>query len=49
MKAFGNRLRGFIASTLTDKLLEEGIHIIGIDCFTEYYPIEIKKRIFNSP
>lgn len=39
---------GFIGSSLTDKLLDEGHHVIGVDCFTDYYPVEIKKRNLQS-
>lgn len=48
MKALVTGCAGFIGSSLTDKLLEEGHHVIGIDCFTEYYPVEIKKRNLQS-
>lgn len=44
MKALVTGCAGFIGSSLTEKLLEEGHHVIGIDCFKEYYPVEIKKR-----
>ncbi len=33
---------GFIGSHLTDRLLKEGNKIVGIDCFTDYYPREVK-------
>lgn len=39
---------GFIGSNLTDKLLDEGYCVIGIDCFTEYYPVKIKKQNLRS-
>lgn len=48
MKALVTGCVGFIGSSLTDKLLEEGHQVIGIDCFTEYYPFEIKKRNLQS-
>jgi nucleoside-diphosphate-sugar epimerase len=35
---------GFIGSTLTDRLLTEGAEVVGIDCFTDYYPRAIKER-----
>ncbi|MDW7726664.1 MAG: GDP-mannose 4,6-dehydratase [Candidatus Methanoperedens sp.] len=35
---------GFIGSHLTDKLLQEGHVVTGIDCFTDYYPREIKEN-----
>ncbi len=34
---------GFIGSNLVDRLLEYGYKVIGIDCFSDYYPEEIKK------
>ena len=33
---------GFIGSTLTDRLLAEGHEVTGVDCFTPYYPRELK-------
>ncbi len=44
LKALVTGCAGFIGSTLTDKLLEEGYNVLGIDCFSDYYSIEIKKR-----
>ncbi len=29
---------GFIGSQLTDKLLQKGYSVVGLDCFTDYYP-----------
>jgi nucleoside-diphosphate-sugar epimerase len=34
---------GFIGSHLAEKLLQDNIQVIGIDCFTDYYSKEIKK------
>nr|WP_026098797.1 NAD-dependent epimerase/dehydratase family protein [Oscillatoria sp. PCC 10802] len=34
---------GFIGSNLCDRLLAEGQQVIGIDCFTDYYPRHIKQ------
>ncbi len=34
---------GFIGSHITQKLLEEGHEVIGIDCFTDYYAKEVKE------
>lgn len=44
MKALVTGCAGFIGSSLTDQLLAEGFSVIGMDCFTEYYPIGTKKR-----
>lgn len=35
---------GFIGSHLAEKLLEEKIKVIGIDCFTDYYSKKIKEN-----
>jgi len=35
---------GFIGSNLVDSFLEYGYKVIGIDCFSDYYPEEIKKE-----
>jgi UDP-glucose 4-epimerase len=35
---------GFIASTLAERLLDEGATVTGIDCFTDYYARSIKER-----
>lgn len=35
---------GFIGSHLTEKLLQEGHEVTGIDCFTDYYPRAIKEN-----
>jgi len=45
MKALVTGCAGFIGSHLVDKLLEQGYEVIGIDCFTDYYPREIKEVI----
>ena len=34
---------GFIGSTLSERLLELGHRVTGIDCFTDYYSPEIKR------
>lgn len=34
---------GFIGSSLSDKLLELGHEVIGLDCFIPYYPRELKE------
>jgi nucleoside-diphosphate-sugar epimerase len=43
MKALATGCAGFIGSHLTERLLEQGYDVIGIDCFTDYYPREIKE------
>lgn len=34
---------GFIGSHLTERLLELGFNVVGIDCFTDYYSRKIKE------
>lgn len=35
---------GFIGSHLVDRLLEAGYEVMGLDCFTEYYPRSVKQQ-----
>lgn len=35
---------GFIGSNLTERLLVEGYEVVGIDCFSDYYPRPMKER-----
>ncbi len=39
---------GFIGSHLCEALLAKGIEVIGIDCFTDYYPRAIKEKNLSS-
>ena len=39
---------GFIGSHLVDRLLELGYEVIGIDCFSDYYPREIKEANISN-
>lgn len=49
MKCLITGVAGFIGSHLCDVLLNKGYDIIGIDCFTDYYPREIKvKNLQNA-
>jgi nucleoside-diphosphate-sugar epimerase len=34
---------GFIGSTLAERLLSDGHRVIGVDCFTNYYPRPVKE------
>src|SRR5262249_7443885 len=43
MKALVTGAAGFIGSTLTERLLAAGADVIGIDCFTDYYPRAVKE------
>src|SRR5918994_6256077 len=44
MKALVTGTAGFIGSTLSERLVAGGADVVGIDCFTDYYPREIKER-----
>lgn len=35
---------GFIGSHLGEKLINNGYNVLGVDCFIDYYPREIKER-----
>jgi UDP-glucose 4-epimerase len=35
---------GFIGSTLTDRLLADGVRVTGVDAFTDYYDAALKRR-----
>jgi nucleoside-diphosphate-sugar epimerase len=43
VKALVTGTAGFIGSHLTEALLDRGAQVIGIDCFTDYYPRAIKE------
>ena len=40
---------GFIGSHLCDRLLADGHRVVGLDCFTAYYPRAVKERNLASP
>jgi UDP-glucose 4-epimerase len=35
---------GFIGSTLTERLLADGVAVTGVDCFTDFYDPALKRR-----
>ncbi len=43
MRALVTGAAGFIGSHLTAGLLDRGAQVIGLDCFTDYYPRRIKE------
>ena len=44
MKALVTGVAGFIGSTLAERLVGDGADVVGIDCFTDYYPRALKER-----
>jgi UDP-glucose 4-epimerase len=34
---------GFIGSTLSERLLADGVRVTGVDCFTDYYDVRLKR------
>jgi len=40
---------GFIGSHLAEELLKQGIEVVGIDCFTDYYSRLIKEKNLSFP
>ena len=48
MQALVTGVAGFIGSTLAERLLADGADVVGIDCFTDYYPRAIKERNLGS-
>ncbi|HXG88254.1 MAG TPA: NAD-dependent epimerase/dehydratase family protein [Vicinamibacterales bacterium] len=44
MKALVTGGAGFIGSHLSERLLGQGAWVTAIDCFTDYYPRELKER-----
>ena len=43
MKALVTGVAGFIGSTLANTLLDRGAEVVGVDCFTDYYPRAAKE------
>jgi len=39
---------GFIGSHLVERLLEEGATVTGVDCFTDYYDVSLKRRNLSA-
>jgi nucleoside-diphosphate-sugar epimerase len=44
MRALVTGVAGFIGSTLAERLVADGVDVVGIDSFTDYYPRATKER-----
>src|SRR2546425_7555369 len=44
MRAFITGVAGFVGSTLAERLIADGADVVGLDCFTDYYPRPMKER-----
>ncbi|HXI27190.1 MAG TPA: NAD-dependent epimerase/dehydratase family protein [Vicinamibacterales bacterium] len=44
MKALVTGVAGFIGSTLAERLVADGVDVVGVDSFTDYYPRPMKER-----
>lgn len=40
---------GFIGSHLCEALLEQGHEVLGLDCFTDFYPRDLKEKNLEKP
>jgi nucleoside-diphosphate-sugar epimerase len=49
MRCLVTGIAGFIGSHLAERLLAEGHEVIGIDCFTDFYPRVLKEQNLLGP
>lgn len=53
MRSLVTGVAGFIGSHLAERLLQENHHVVGVDCFTDYYAKSLKqaniKRLLKEP
>ena len=48
MKCVVTGCAGFIGSHLSERLLADGHSVVGVDCFTPYYPRPVKDWISRN-
>jgi nucleoside-diphosphate-sugar epimerase len=48
MKALVTGVAGFIGSTLAERLVADGADVVGVDCFSDYYPRAVKERNLST-
>ncbi|MCP4404054.1 MAG: NAD-dependent epimerase/dehydratase family protein, partial [bacterium] len=44
MKCVVTGAAGFLGSHISERLIDMGARVIGIDCFIDYYPRALKER-----
>lgn len=53
MRSLVTGVAGFIGSHLAERLLQDNHHVVGVDCFTDYYAKSLKqanlKRLLQEP
>lgn len=49
MKVLVTGVAGFIGSHVAEALLARGDTVVGVDCFLDYYPREVKERNLRGP
>lgn len=47
-KALVTGCAGFIGSHLSEALISQGYEVIGVDCLTDYYSLEVKKKNLSN-
>jgi len=48
MRCLVTGVAGFVGSSLSEQLLQEGHEVVGIDCFIDYYPKSLKLKNLES-
>jgi nucleoside-diphosphate-sugar epimerase len=48
VKALVTGAAGFIGSTLAERLVADGADVVGLDCFTDYYPRATKEQNLSA-